>query len=200
MPGHATVRAVPDPSRTDVAVPDPAWAGAVVLHPHPAYGGDRRNVVVDAVWRALPPAGVAAVRFDFDGDDLAAGAADATEALDLLPAGVPAALVGYSFGALVACQVVDPRVAGWALVAPPFGRMLPGADVPAGGDPRPKLVLAPSHDQFCPPEAARQEVGPWRATTVEAVTSADHFLAGATGFVADRVVQWLREITSRNWV
>jgi len=39
----------------------------VVCHPHPLYGGDMRNNVVDALVRALSETGVAAVRFDFRG-------------------------------------------------------------------------------------------------------------------------------------
>lgn len=184
---------MPDASRTDVDVPDAAWAGAVLLHPHPSYGGDRFNAVVEALFGALPAAGVAAVRFDFASDDLADAAADAAEALDLLPAGVPLAVVGYSFGAVVTAHVVDDRLAGWVLVAPPFG-MLPAAGAPAGEDRRPKLLLVPAHDQFCQPSAARQEVAGWRATAVEPVASADHFLAGATRTVAERVAGWLRDI------
>ncbi|MEW6471485.1 MAG: hypothetical protein AB1679_04365 [Actinomycetota bacterium] len=43
----------------DLLVADEAWAGAVVCHPHPAYGGDRHNVVVDRIFRTLGDAGVA---------------------------------------------------------------------------------------------------------------------------------------------
>lgn len=183
-----------DPSRTDVASPDGAWAGAVLLHPHPAYGGDRHNAVVDALWRTLPPAGVAAVRFDFASEEIADGVADATEALALLPSGVPLVVAAYSFGAVVGSHVDDDRVTGWALVAPPFGRMLPGSAAPIAGDPRPKLVLVPAHDQFCPPRSARDEVGEWKGATVEEVASADHFLAGATTTVAERVLGWISSL------
>ena len=116
-------------------------AAAVLCHPHPAYGGDRHNMVVDALFRALPPTGVAALRFDFRG---AGGGEqdDVLAALDRLAAevpGVPLWLVGYSFGADVALGVDDPRAAGWVAVAPPlrFG----GTPAPARGDPRPALVL-----------------------------------------------------------
>jgi alpha/beta superfamily hydrolase len=178
--------------RYDVAAAEEAWLGAVVLHPHPRYGGDRHNIVVQALFDALPAAGVAAVRFDFDSDDIAAGAADAVAAIDLLPAsGGRVVVVGYSFGALVAGQVIDERVSGWVLVAPPLG-MVPGGDAASiGSDERPKLVLTPEHDQFCPPEAARQATVGWPATEAEAVSGADHFLAGATARVAERVIAWV---------
>lgn len=197
MAVEVTVGPLPDPSRTDVVAPVGAWAGAVLLHPHPSYGGDRFNAVVDALWRALPGAGVAAVRFDFTSEAVDAGVADALAALELLPAQVPLAMVGYSFGAVVASKVADDRLVGWALVAPPFGRMLPGSDADVGADERPKLVLSPVHDQFCPPASARTETASWRAVTLEDVPSADHFLVGATARVADRVLAFLRSLSDR---
>ena len=114
----------------DLVVSDQPWAGAVVCHPHPAYGGDRHNLVVDRIFHTLATAGTTVVRFDFRGDG-----GGATEHLDVL-AGMnavaehlgperPLWLVGYSFGADVALSVGDDRVAGWAAVAPPSA---------AGGD------------------------------------------------------------------
>jgi len=175
----------------DLARPAGARAAAVLCHPHPAYGGDRHNVVVDALFRALPAAAVAALRFDFRG----AGAGeqeDVLAALDRLAAevpGVPLWLVGYSFGADVALGVDDPRAAGWVAVAPPlrFG----GTPAPAQGDPRPVLVLVPEHDAYSPPERTRAATASWPAVTVEVVPMADHFLAGAAGSVAATVTSWL---------
>jgi alpha/beta superfamily hydrolase len=175
----------------DLSRPEAPRAGAVLCHPHPAYGGDRHNIVVDALFRALPPAGVAALRFDFRG---AGGGEqeDVLGALDRLAAevpGVPLWLVGYSFGADVALGVDDPRHAGWAAVAPPlrFG----GTPAPARGDTRPALVLVPEHDAYSPPERTRAATATWPAATVEVVPMADHFLAGAAAGVAATVTAWL---------
>jgi alpha/beta superfamily hydrolase len=159
--------------------------GAVLLHPHPSYGGDQHNVVITALWEALRDAGAPAVRFDFASADVDACVAQAVAAIDSLPADVPVAMVGYSFGGIVASRVLDERVAAWVLVAAPV------LDGPIGGDPRPKLVLVPAHDQFLAPAAARSAVAGWQAATVEEVASADHFLHGVTGAVAARVVDWL---------
>ena len=50
----------------DVVVPDEvSLGGVVVCHPHPAYGGNRFNNVVEVLFAALPAAGFAALRFDF---------------------------------------------------------------------------------------------------------------------------------------
>jgi uncharacterized protein len=175
----------------DLSRPEAPRASAVLCHPHPAYGGDRHNIVVDALFRALPAAGIAALRFDFRG----AGAGeqeDVLAALDRLTAevpGVPLWLVGYSFGADVALGVDDPRAAGWVAVAPPlrFG----GTPVPGQGDPRPVLVLVPEHDSYSPPERTRAATASWPSVTVEVVPMADHFLAGAAGTVAAAVTSWL---------
>jgi alpha/beta superfamily hydrolase len=159
--------------------------GAVLLHPHPSYGGDQHNVVITALWRALGDAGARVVRFDFASADVDACVAQAVAAIDSLPPDAPVAMVGYSFGGIVASRVLDQRVAAWVLVAAPV------LDGPIGGDPRPKLVLVPAHDQFLTPADARRALVDWQATTVEEVALADHFLHGVTGAVAARVVDWL---------
>ena len=165
------------------------WAGVVLLHPHPSYGGDQHDARITALFDALRAAGAEAVRFAFASADVTACAEQAVSALDSLPAAVPAAVIGYSFGGVVAATVVDPRVRAWALLAAPLG----GTE-PVGADERPKLLLVPAHDQFLGPAEARARVAEWQSTTVEEVPSADHFLAGAIDAVTGRVVEWLRQV------
>jgi uncharacterized protein len=180
----------------DLVVAAGAWAGAVVCHPHPAYGGDRHNLVVGSIFRMLAGAGVTVLRFDFrDGSDGASGeqldvAAGLGEVAGHLEPGRPLWLVGYSFGADIALSVGDEQVAGWVAVAPPlrFGSTPQAAD----GDPRPVLVLAAEHDQFSPPERLREATATWPDATVTAVPGADHFLVGASTRAADTVLAWLR--------
>ena len=136
--------------RFDLVVPDRAELGVVVLHPHPDYGGDRFNPVVDAIFRAVTAAGTAAVRFDFSSSDVAMAADETRDALARLPGDVPIAMAGYSFGAGIATQVLDDRITRWVLVAPPLTSLALDLDAIAS-DPRPKHLLAPVHDQFCPP-------------------------------------------------
>ena len=57
-------------------------AAAVLLHPHPDMGGDRFNNVVSELYRALPPAGVTAIRFDFSSSKIDVSAEETIEALD----------------------------------------------------------------------------------------------------------------------
>jgi alpha/beta superfamily hydrolase len=191
----------------EAVVPPSPWAAAVVCHPHPLYGGDMYNGVVDAVVYALAAAGVAALRFDFRGVGRSEGThggglderLDAVAALDAvapLAGSGPLLLAGYSFGALVALAVTDSRVDGWFAVAPPLATTSPGAAL-AAGDHRPKLIEAPEHDQYTPPEAMGAATAGWVATTVESVPMADHFLAGATAVVAERAVGFVRSLAAR---
>lgn len=177
----------------DLVVADEAWSGAVVCHPHPAYGGDRHNVVVDRIFRTLAEAGMTVLRFDFreggghERDVLAA----VEEVARHLEKGRPLWLVGYSFGADIALSVGDERVAGWAAVAPPLRFGPPPC--PADGDTRPALVLAAEHDQFAAPDHLRALTATWPDATVTVVEGADHFLAGAAGRVAEAILAWLRD-------
>jgi alpha/beta superfamily hydrolase len=58
-------------------------------------------------------------------------------------------------------------------------------------DGRPKLILAPQHDQFRPYDAAVEATKDWRATTVERIDGADHFLGGVSRATADRIGEWI---------
>jgi alpha/beta superfamily hydrolase len=148
-------------------------------------GGDMHNPVVDCVYRAATNAGLEAHRFDFSSSVMTVAVAEATKNLDELR--TPIVVVGYSFGALVAAQLTDDRIAAWVLVAPPFGTGSPSL---IGIDARPKLILSPSNDQFCAPDMARAQTAAWRNTTVEAVAGADHFLAGGLAQVATRALEF----------
>ena len=174
-----------------------------IAHPHPLYGGDRFNPVVEALFDHLPDLGFHCLRFDFRGVGTSGGEhdngdserLDVAAAIDFLTtvADDQAWVAGYSFGAMVGLHVVEPRVNGWIAVAPPIamakGRIL------AAEDPRPKLVLSPAHDRYTDPAAARDAVNGWTAATLEVVESADHFLNGHTRAIARRAGEWLVEQT-----
>ena len=162
---------------------------AVVCHPHPLYGGDRFNPVVQALFEALPAIGFTTIRFDFRAahDRGVAERLDVQAAIDEVAVdGLPVVVAGYSFGALVALSTRDPRIGAVVAVAPP---LTPGAEGPGVA----ALVLSPTHDQFCPADAAAPIVAGWPDATAAAIESADHFLAGRTHAVAEQTVAWLTE-------
>ena len=179
----------------DVGTPNgESVAGVVVCHPHPLYGGNRFNPVVEAVCSRLMAAGCTALRFDFRSDH---GGGDA-EVLDIVAAldhlddalpDVPLAVIGYSFGAAVALRTADERIVALAAIAPPLTMM----EAPAPT--QPTLVLTPRHDQFSDADAVAPIVAEWHQTSFEVIESTDHFLAGSIDSVAARVVNWLTATT-----
>jgi len=105
---------------------------ALLLHPHPLYGGARGNKVVTTLSRACVQAGLLAVRPDFRGVGQSGGVYDegrgeTTDMLALIPQivsrlpeldGLPMVLGGFSFGSAVASQVyAQGRDAGLAPAA-----------------------------------------------------------------------------------
>ena len=175
----------------DVAEPEGHPRGSVVLcHPHPLYGGNRFNHVVDALFRALPPAGWRALRFDFRAEH-GGGTAERLDVVAAIDAVVrddePLIVVGYSFGAVVALNTADDRIAGLVAIAPPLAHM------PTPTPTVPTLVLAPEHDQFCAPATAEPIVAGWPTGALEAIPGTDHSIAGRTANVVARTLEWIGE-------
>lgn len=181
----------------DLAIPRDARCAAAILHPHPRMGGDRHNAVVDALFRALPTAGVAVLRVDFRGVGRSTGGYDggvgerldglaALATLDAALPELPLWSLGYSFGADVALSIDHERLAGWVVVAPPLAVV--GEAPPAAAPGRPTVLVVPAHDQFAPPEAARSATAEWADTTLEEVPMADHFLVGRLDAMVELVL------------
>lgn len=96
--------------------------GVVVAHPHPQFGGEMHNNLVDALCRAANSAGAAALRFNFRGVGASEGSfdngvgeqRDVQGALEYLR-GLPeidasrVAVAGYSFGAMVVLRYANGR-------------------------------------------------------------------------------------------
>ena len=179
----------------------PPHAGAVLCHPHPAYGGTMRSIVISALFDALPPLGVACLRFNFRGVEGSEGLhsggddepLDVIAALDVLTSelhpAVPVTLVGWSFGADVALTIADDRLTGWVAIAPPLRYTRATATVAT--DERPKLLVLAEHDEFRAPADIEAETAAWAHTTRVVVPGASHFFVGRTDRVTDAVAGFL---------
>ncbi len=188
----------------DLCIPHGATIGVAICHPHPQFGGDRYNSVVDTLFRSLAGAGIAVLRFDFRGVNGSEGIhgdgdgerLDAVAALDTLSSVVdaPLWLAGYSFGAAVALDVVHEELAGWLAVAPPLA-LMPKLRA-AAGDPRPKHVLVATHDQFSPPEPTAEAMRDWVNTEMTVVERADHFFAGDLATISSWALESLGVLSS----
>lgn len=106
---------------------------ALMLHPHPQYGGTMNNRVVYQVYHAFTRRGFSALRFNFRGvgrsqgryDEGQGELSDAAAALDWLQSCNPDApyswIAGFSFGAWIGMQLLmrRPEIAGFISVSPP---------------------------------------------------------------------------------
>jgi alpha/beta superfamily hydrolase len=106
---------------------------AIVLHPHPQFGGTMNNKVVYNLHYAFHRLGFSVLRFNFRGVGRSQGEfdqgvgelSDAASALDHLQALNPNAracfVAGFSFGAWIGMQLLmrRPEIAGFVSVSPP---------------------------------------------------------------------------------
>jgi len=190
----------------------PSSRGAVVLaHPHPLYGGDMDNPVVVRAAEVCAGLGLATLRFNFRGVGHSTGThgqgvaerVDVETALDHFR-GTPAAaaglaLIGYSFGALVAAHVTAsrPGLTGLCLVAPPLARAastLPPALSTFGG---PFCIVAGTRDEYCLPAAVDVARGQFPRARVALVEGADHFFLGKLFPMGEEVATWARAVLAR---
>ena len=106
---------------------------AIILHPHPQFGGTMNNPVVYQLYYAFANRGFAALRFNFRGVGRSQGTfdhgqgelSDAAAALDWAQATNPDAracwIAGFSFGAWIGMQLLmrRPEVEGFISIAAP---------------------------------------------------------------------------------
>ncbi|MCB2192476.1 MAG: alpha/beta fold hydrolase [Deltaproteobacteria bacterium] len=138
-------------------LPAQAEGAALILHPHPLYGGSMHNNVVDALAQAASEAGWASLCINFRGVGNSTGSHDngGAEQDDVIAAAAwladkapgPLVLMGYSFGSLVGARAAD-RVAGLAggvWVSPPYVL----GDLPPWPEARgPLLVITGERDEY----------------------------------------------------
>ncbi|TAK55776.1 MAG: alpha/beta hydrolase [Dehalococcoidia bacterium] len=173
---------------------------AVVLHPHPVYGGDMDNHVVLALRAAFAEAGATTLRFNFRGAGRSQGAHDggrgeaddaraAMRELRTLRPGCGMLLAGYSFGAQVACAVASTeQLAGLVLVSPPAATVaLPR--LPEGVD---TLIVTGEWDDVAPAERLAELAGPRRRLAV--VEGASHAWWPGVDQLAAEVAAFLGEL------
>ncbi len=106
---------------------------ALILHPHPQFGGTMNNQVVYSLYHTFAARGFSVLRFNFRGVGRSQGfwdggpgeLADAASALDWLQIVKPDArccwIAGVSFGTWIAMQLLmrRPEIDGFICVAPP---------------------------------------------------------------------------------
>ena len=173
--------------------------GAVITHPHPLYGGDMFNPVVEAIAAAFQKSGFTTLRFNFRGAGKSTGTfdqgigeqGDVASALDFMEReGIQEVhLSGYSFGAWVNAMALQGGLAvqGMTMVAPPvaFIDFEEGIRLPMLS-----AVVAGSRDEIAPPDLIRPLMGQWNPDArIDIIDGADHFFFGFLDEVTRRLVQ-----------
>lgn len=162
--------------------------GAVITHPHPLYGGDMYNPVVECLQGVFEARGLATLRFNFRGAGKSEGSygeGDAETADVLAAVGVlqdqgatGIELAGYSFGAWVNARLPQDRkrIDRLTMVSPPVA-FIDFSDI--AGLPGLSLVITGSRDEIAPAEEIRPLLTTWNpAAVLEIVEGADHFYLG----------------------
>jgi len=142
---------------------------AIVLHPHPQFGGTMNHPIIYQLYYAFVHRGFSALRFNFRGVGRSQGTfdrgegelSDAASALDWMQTYNPNAgscwVAGFSFGAWIGMQLLmrRPEIESFISIAPPanmydFTFLAP---CPSSG-----LILQGDHDAVVPVESVQKLV------------------------------------------
>lgn len=194
---HGQLEAIYRPSQDD------AGRVALVLHPHPVYGGTMHNPVVFHCAKALEAAGFETLRINFRGVGESTGTwdegrgeyDDAVAALDFLLTEQKAArevlIAGYSFGSAIGLRLAcsDPRVHRAVAVAAPV-RLLDMSFLTTCT--KPKLFVHGSMDDLAPlaPLQAMLDDGVAPPAELRVVPGASHFFESGRDEMAEAVQAW----------
>ena len=184
---------------------------AIILHPHPQFGGTMNNRVVHRLHYAFHEIGFTVLRFNFRGVGRSQGEydqgigelSDAASALDYLQAMNPNSkhcwVAGFSFGAWIGMQLLmrRPEITGFISVAPPanlydFSFLAP---CPSSG-----LIINGSADRVAPAKDTEGLVAKLReqkgiTISHETIEGADHFFRDDEAHMApmiDKVQTYVR--------
>ena len=180
---------------------------AIILHPHPQFGGTMNHQIIYQLYYSFVHRGFAAIRFNFRGVGRSQGQfdhgtgelSDAAAALDWAQSINPEAracwISGFSFGSWIGMQLLmrRPETDGFISVSPPtnaydFSFLAP---CPASG-----LFLHGSNDSVVPPNEVERVVTKLRTQKgividYDVIEGADHFWAHNLPDVESHVADYL---------
>ena len=180
-------------------------AVVVILHPHPAMGGDMFTPVPAAFFAAMDERQLSGLRFNFHGVGRSEGQHDhgQAEQMDVQAAvdgaagmatNVPLIMAGWSWGADLSLMSDDDRVAGWLLCAAPLKVHAPQA-MPARLVHAPKIFAVPEHDHISPPAATTATTAHWTNARVVTLADTDHFFGGQLPALVTLLDQLVGEVS-----
>lgn len=177
--------------------------GVLITHPHPLYGGEMHNNVVETLVSAFSEKGYSTLRFNFRGAGGSTGChtengtgeiQDIASAADfLISKGMsPIFLAGYSYGSWVihsaACRggLSGFPLEGMLFVSPPvdfigFDKKTVNLSL---------KIIAGRHDNLGRPASVDQNMHSWaRSVNMDVSEKADHFWAGHEDELYERIIR-----------
>ena len=168
----------------------PGEKGVVVTHPHPLYGGNMHNNVVEGLVQAYQGKGYSTLRINFRGvgrsegnyDNGSGEQEDVWEALNFLSdlGKTSIDLAGYSFGAWVNALGIEKfhQAKRLVLVSPPVNFVSFDS---LKYNPKIKLVIVGNRDEIAGFKAIERSLANWNPEAMlRIIDGADHFYWGKT--------------------
>ena len=175
---------------------------AIILHPHPAFGGSMNNPIVYRLYYMFKERGFTVLRINFRSIGRSQGEfdyghgelSDAAAALDwvqsLHPDSKRAWVAGYSFGAWIGMQLLmrRPEIEGFMSISPQpnlydFNFLAP---CPSSG-----LIIHGSDDKVAPPDAVQTLVD--KLHTQKGIVITQEIVDGANHFYTEHQDELLQE-------
>lgn len=180
---------------------------AVVLHPHPLYGGTMSNKVVVSVAKAFAALGFVALRFNYRGVGNSTGeydggrgeTDDAVAAIDWLRsthATGPLWIAGFSFGTYVGLRAASERPPAGLITIAPAVNVLNFDDTAIPSCPW--LVIQGDRDELVPVTAVLNWLSPLRPRPMLIrMKGAGHFFHGRLNDVRNSVIHFVERSAPR---
>ena len=181
---------------------------ALILHPHPLYGGTMNNKVVYTLHQTLLENGFTVLRINFRGvgksqgefDNGAGELTDAATALDWLQAQNPAApqswVAGFSFGSWVGMQLImrRPEITSFISVSPPINKYDFSFLSPC---PIPGIIVQGDSDSIVPEESVLELYGrlskqKHSRVQYQSIQGADHFFRTKLPELSDTIAGYVK--------
>lgn len=186
---------------------------ALILHPHPQFGGTMNNKVVYALYRCFVDQGFNTLRFNYRGVGRSEGGFDygegelndASAALDWLLSVTPKTssfwVAGFSFGGWIAMQLLmrRPEIYRFIAVSPPANKYDFNFLAPC---PKPGLILQGDKDEIVTHDSVEGlalKLQEQKGTSIdyELIPNADHFFTGQLPVLSQHtnhyIIKTLRE-------
>ena len=176
---------------------------AIVLHPHPQFGGTMNHPIIYQLYYAFVHRGFSALRFNFRGVGRSQGSfdhgqgelSDAAAALDWAQTINPEAkscwIAGFSFGAWIGMQLLmrRPEIKGFISIAPPanlydFTFLAP---CPSSG-----IIIQGENDEVATPGATQKLVDKLR--TQRHITIHHDTIPGANHFFEHEMTELMKSV------